>query len=616
MKKKSLFFVGLLSITLTSCSLMNSCSFLNSYNSSEESVEIYEIDKIADKEGANLSSCYTGSIDARFISGEKYVPYLSLEQYAALYNKHFDRSAKSQVKTSGSTVQWTIYMNNGSEDELYFYATISTLARNIKTAGDISNTFVSGDDTSDYKALTYAIDSKGSIETTTNKNYATYSFSNCSFKYFKSNGEIYFPLGFFDIAFSESSGIYFSYNYKHIYATRDAENFANVKFKENSALNTVDSQMAHYVTDSTMPSYLIKYNASCFLFLMENLYGLKNYKQIKSMKSYYNQYTFYNDLYSSDPDVRSTAYQTALNILDDNHTALISVNDSWGETARTVPYGEGVVARANLDKKLLKMREDYYTQKLGAAESEFGDVLYSNDGKTAMFHFESFAFGTTEQVFNQDGSISANAYKYDSFYNMINKFTTIKNRGGVNNVIIDVSTNGGGTIGVMMKLLTLISKDNHFTNCIYDQPTGVATVYKSRVDVNDDKQYSNDEIFGDDFNIYILTSDSSFSCGNAFPCYAQRIGIKIIGDKSGGGECAVAVHYLPNSQYVYHSSNLHIGYFDEINNSFYGFESGATPDIPLNNNQPMCYFDSNGKLQYNIPTDFYDIEALSAAINR
>ena len=374
--------------------------------------------------------------------------------------------------------------------------------------------------------------------------------------------------------------------------------------------------MAHYVTDSTMPSYLIKYNASCFLFLMENLYGLKNYKQIKSMKSYYNQYTFYNDLYSSDPDVRSTAYQTALNILDDNHTALISVNDSWGETARTVPYGEGVVARANLDKKLLKMREDYYTQKLGAAESEFGDVLYSNDGKTAMFHFESFAFGTTEQVFNQDGSISANAYKYDSFYNMINKFTTIKNRGGVNNVIIDVSTNGGGTIGVMMKLLTLISKDNHFTNCIYDQPTGVATVYKSRVDVNDDKQYSNDEIFGDDFNIYILTSDSSFSCGNAFPCYAQRMGIKIIGDKSGGGECAVAVHYLPNSQYVYHSSNLHIGYFDEINNSFYGFESGATPDIPLNNNQPMCYFDSNGKLQYNIPTDFYDIEALSAAINR
>ena len=607
MKKKFLLSAVLLALSLTSCSLFNS------YKTYETDIDIYNIDKIANNDGANLSTCYDGTIKARFISGEKYVPYFSLSQYASFYLGHYDKGAKNEISTDSLKSQWTISVN----DEICFVAAVSNLQRAILTAGDISYAFASDDSDRDLKALSYAIESKASSQTTTEDNYATYSFKNYGFKYFKYKGEYYYPLGLYDLAFSDSSSIYFTYNYKHIYSSRDTDNFSKVTFRENNALYTVDSQMKLGVEDKTMPSYLIKYNAGCFLFLMDNLYGLKNNKKIKSMKDYYSQYVFYEGLYSSDNKTRSDSYQLALNVLDDHHTAMISVNDSWGEAVdRTLPGGEGVVARSYLNKKLLEMREAYYTQKLGAKEKAVGEVLYSNNGKTAMFHFESFSFGTTNQVFNPDGSLSPNAYQYDTFYNMIDKFTTIKNRGGVQNVIIDVSTNGGGTIGVMMKLLCLISKNNHATNCFYDEPTGVATIYNSRVDANDDKQYTDDEVFGDDFNIYLLTSDCSFSCGNAFPCYAQKMGVKIIGDKSGGGECAVSIHYLPNSQYVYHSSNLHIGYFDTTNKIFSGFESGATPDIPLNNNKPMCYFDNNGYLQYDIPTNFYDIEALSAAINR
>jgi len=83
-----------------------------------------------------------------------------------------------------------------------------------------------------------------------------------------------------------------------------------------------------------------------------------------------------------------------------------------------------------------------------------------------------------------------------------------------------------------------------------------------------------------------------------FPCSAQLLGdAKIIGQKSGGGECAVSIHYLPNSQYVYHSSNLHLGYYDEDNKKFIGYEGGATPDIEVAVN-----------------ADFYDIDKLAAAI--
>ena len=88
------------------------------------------------------------------------------------------------------------------------------------------------------------------------------------------------------------------------------------------------------------------------------------------------------------------------------------------------------------------------------------------------------------------------------------------------------------------------------------------------------------------------SSDCSFSCGNAFPCLAQKLGYaKIIGEKSGGGECAVGIHYLPNGEYVYHSSNLHLGYYDEASNVFTGFEDGAKPDVSIGDY--YSFFDVN-----------------------
>ena len=230
--------------------------------------------------------------------------------------------------------------------------------------------------------------------------------------------------------------------------------------------------------------------------------------------------------------------------------------------------------------------------------AENGDVIYSQDGKTAMFSFDSFVFGTTEQVFNEDESIKQDARYYDTFINLIAVLQSIKNKGGVENVILDISINGGGVIGVMMKLLALISKDNNGGISFYDDTTTQVGIYGAQIDINADEKYDQDDCFGNDFNFYILTSDCSFSCGNAFPCLAQiNKTAKIIGQKSGGGECAVAIHYLPNSQYVYHSSNLHLGYFDEGTNTFTGFEKGATPDIEIQ-----------------IGNSFYNIEYLNTAI--
>ena len=217
-----------------------------------------------------------------------------------------------------------------------------------------------------------------------------------------------------------------------------------------------------------------------------------------------------------------------------------------------------------------------------------------------MFMFDEFVFGTSEQVFNDDETIKDTAYLFDTYFQMVKVLNDIKNHGGVENVILDISTNGGGTVGVMMKLLALLSKENS-TNFFYYQANSTQLVKQtSRCDANFDGKFDKDETFGNDFKFYILTSDCSFSCANAFPCIAQREGLaKIIGQKSGGGECAVNIHILPNSEIVYHSSDLHLGYYDEEKKEFIGFEDGATPDYEVA-----------------ISDSFYNINILSQTISQ
>ena len=51
-----------------------------------------------------------------------------------------------------------------------------------------------------------------------------------------------------------------------------------------------------------------------------------------------------------------------------------------------------------------------------------------------------------------------------------------------------------------------------------------------------------------DFDFAILTSHMSFSCGNLLPVMAQKYGIPILGETS-GGSCMVSVGYLPSTNY-------------------------------------------------------------------
>ena len=581
--------------------VLSACSLFKTYSSEAKEVGVYLIDYAIEGD-KKIEDCKLGTISPQFIDGEGYVPYFSLEQYASLYKPYFKDDVNSQVENDGMSSTWTIYRG----EELYFYAIISPLTKSIMVAGSISNVLSSDSNPSDYSVISKFTTFADSYDRLNDYNYATYSFSGYAFKTFSKNNRRYYPLGLLDNAFSDSSGIYHFYNYKNIYATWDVENYSKM-FNTSGSKTSVDKQMENMTQGQTIPSYLLDYNLSCFLFVLDNFYGLKSYYNIKSMKDYLSKYQFYSDINSKNGEKRGIAYASCLAVFDDHHTGLVSANNAWGEGSTKAIGGDRIIKRQYQDGELTKLRrETFQTSR---------KYTVSSDHKTVLFYFDSFDLGTNDQVFNEDGTVKATAGEHDSYYNVLEHLQLFKADNRVENVIIDVSTNGGGVIGVMAKILALISKDNKGTVSMMDESTGVVSTSVCSVDVNMDGKYTADEVFGNDFNIYVMSSDCSFSCGNAFPCYAQKMGIKIIGEKSGGGECAVGIHYMPNSEYVYHSSMIHLGYYDQANKKFAGFESGATPDISLIPTGKTAFSEYNGdNLVYNIPSNLYDVDALSAKL--
>ena len=147
-----------------------------------------------------------------------------------------------------------------------------------------------------------------------------------------------------------------------------------------------------------------------------------------------------------------------------------------------------------------------------------------------------------------------------------------------------------------MKLQSLLSKDNNSRACLYAENIDATYTITERNDVNLDKFYHNNECFGNDYNFYILTSSFSFSCGNAFPMNLKNSGTaKIIGHRSGGGECTVESLILPNGMNMVHSSLTHIGWYNEEEMTFKGYEEGVTVDIQVPYED---YFDIEKLVEY------------------
>ena len=574
MKNKILPLLAVTIISLTSCSLFKSNSSI------AQDVSVYNLDAIQD--GDTIDSAFDTTITARFKENEPYIPYITLKQYASLYDSRLAEGFESKYSKSGSNVTWSIY--NG--EDLYFITQINFLSKQVTTGGSIETAFKE-EVAQDTAALNYQADFKYDGRFLSGNGFATYYFGDQLIKYFTYNNNYYISLGFLDMTYSFDSGVYFYYNYERILSTTEPDNFSELEYHIGSKSLTANQEMAAVVANvAEIPPYLRSYNGYLFLYFLDNFYGLKDEKGIGSAKSFTKKIGTYNAIFSKNADTRAQGIADTLSKLDDNHTALVSSSYAWGDSEfNRWRYAKGVYNRAVLNAQLTDQRDLVYANK---SLTVGHDIVYSNDGKTAMYMFNEFVFGSSAQVFNTDGTVKSDAYQYDTYLNLVKVFNTLKEKGGVENVVLDISTNGGGVVGVMMKLLSLISGSNTNTIHYLEAASRQLASATTKIDINNDSVYNKDDCFGDDFNIAILTSDCSFSAANAFACSAKYQNIAtVIGQKSGGGECAVAIHYLPNGEYLYHSSNLHLGHYNNYDEKFIGFEGGAQPSLKIENIDQM-----------------------------
>ncbi len=184
-------------------------------------------------------------------------------------------------------------------------------------------------------------------------------------------------------------------------------------------------------------------------------------------------------------------------------------------------------------------------------------------GKTLIIRFDNFIFDNSDNGWPRyyasagEGApdpddASSNLPKdtvalfYRAFYYIAHKteakYSDYKD---VKTILIDASCNGGGAKPAMQYVLYLITGNGDLY--YEDVHTGAKNHEFVKADLNlDGKIDINDSAYRGNFfgpaaslNVAILTSFSSFSCGNALPFYAKERGVKIIGEQSGGGSCIV-----------------------------------------------------------------------------
>lgn len=166
---------------------------------------------------------------------------------------------------------------------------------------------------------------------------------------------------------------------------------------------------------------------------------------------------------------------------------------------------------------------------------------FDPETKTAYICFDSFTLdfrgwdtyynnGMKEEDIPENDTFS---FVRDCFYQALED--------NAENVVLDLTTNGGGNVGIVYGITSLLNKGvaKLTTYNVIDKNahTDECTIDINLDGVYDEKDAEECEKFT--FNVGVLTSSYSFSSANLLPTLLKENGCKIIGEKSGGGSCSV-----------------------------------------------------------------------------
>ena len=146
----------------------------------------------------------------------------------------------------------------------------------------------------------------------------------------------------------------------------------------------------------------------------------------------------------------------------------------------------------------------------------------------------------------------------------------------VKNFIIDITANGGGSADIVLAMTSLILDKSYISQD--NSLTGQRSIVEYEVDRNFNRIFDPaDKDVHYDLTFAVLTSGTSFSCGNLFPSMLKDAGVPVLGATSGGGACAIqAMCTADGFCFQISSFRARLNTLDGRN-----IDAGVTPDIPI-----------------------------------
>ena len=514
----------------------------------------------------------SGSMSVRFYEGDSYIPYVPLQYFFEQYMKYSVVSASY----ANDEYRYTIKDSGNGNKRYYVVVNKKSDTITIPAFAGLLETKESNEDTS-FLSKMFLIVSKFIGENTRTFNLAKYGF-----KVYGSYDDVFVPLCILSNIFSSLRYDRYFYNGKAVYQTTHD---GNIYY--DSSEGYVSFYESDWYTDSNgnlkeRPKALIDYSYNLLRFTHDYFYGHSGYYGFADDGNGYPVETtvaaadaldFDQMMIQYADDVRtlllSSSYEdyitglTALffMVYGDSHTGMtakqdfISVNDMINNYGTAFIYSKKLLMQSATEKRLTEWRKAARSSKSspvtyiptisGTTIPSF-EVIDSN--KTAIIRFDRFNVDSAGWSAYYNGSPSANpdpatvtlpddtiGIFYKAFYALEND-ENYKN--SVKNVVIDISCNGGGDSDALNFALACLLDPQSASMLEYDVISGGRKTYTAYCDLNLDGVIdSNDK--KKDYNFAVYTSLLSFSCGNIMPCICSDKGIKIIGQRSGGGSCFV-----------------------------------------------------------------------------
>jgi len=251
---------------------------------------------------------------------------------------------------------------------------------------------------------------------------------------------------------------------------------------------------------------------------------------------------------------------------DGGHTTVTQVNDIAGlpeVKARRDAFAAQYPATAALFDAFMentKVLGSYFSRMQSLRKEAYGDSKYivSSDKTTAVIVLNSFmeldyegwktyyasqkTAADWEQLLARDGNLLA------TFLSGVRQ----ARKDGVKNIILDLTQNAGGSSDLALAVQSLISTNEAERQQVSLYSDYVISKQSSTthyiVDRNFDGKFdeADAKVDNTDLNFAVLTSHSSFSCGNLMPSLMKDGGFKVMGEQSGGGACAIQIQFTPD----------------------------------------------------------------------